>query len=108
MTFEHKIVFGLGDIKAVIFQCKCGARAAIKPESMEFPPMKCPCDHAWDWNIPLNFNSTESPFRAFLMSLARLRSLPLNQCGFTIFLELDKPQDEAFMRSAPQKSERVP
>ncbi|KKK72589.1 hypothetical protein LCGC14_2902380, partial [marine sediment metagenome] len=33
MTVEHRIVVGLGDIKAVVFQCnKCAARVAVSPD----------------------------------------------------------------------------
>lgn len=89
MTFENTVIFGLEEIKAVIFECKCGARIAVSPESMNFPPAKCPCGHAWDWNIALNFNSTESPFQAFLSSVARLRSLPMDKFGFKILLQIE-------------------
>jgi len=50
MTFENKIVVGLGEIKAVTFQCsdtKCEARVSVPPDNVSVPE-KCPhCGRQW-------------------------------------------------------------
>ena len=49
MTFEHKIIVGLDDIKAVIIECKCGTRVSLSPDAVHIPE-KCPataCDAVW-------------------------------------------------------------
>jgi hypothetical protein len=49
MTFEHKIVVGVDDIKAVIVECKCGIRVSFPPDKVSIPE-NCPapdCGIAW-------------------------------------------------------------
>lgn len=105
MTLQETISFELTEVRAVVFECEsCGARVSVAPEKIEKPPTKCPCDHAWDWNVGTGFNSTESPFRGFLLSLAKLRGLPKGKFGCRILLEIEKLATP----SASQRSEQVP
>jgi hypothetical protein len=90
MTFENRIVFDLAEIKAVIFECKsCGARISLVPPIPTMPPQVCPTGHHWQWNVDTGYDSTGSPFRAFLSSLARLQDPLLgNNMGFRVLLEI--------------------
>lgn len=106
MTFENRTIFSLVDVKAIVFECThddCGARISLKPEGTKRPPDRCPQGHSWDWNTYLNFNSTESPFIAFLSSLGRLREVSDN-LGMRMFLEIEQSN---LMRSTSQKSEQA-
>lgn len=94
MTFEHKIVWGLEDIKYVIFECnECKARASLLLQSSFRPPAKCPNGHPWDWNIGLGYSSTESPHLAFLSALKKLSDPGLKDVGFRVFLEFEEPKE---------------
>ena len=93
MTFEHKIIVGLEEIKAVVFRCNnCGSTVAIPPAKLDSVPKQCPNDHAWNSNLPPEFAG--SPFAAFINSLKKLRE-PIydNQAGFKIFLEFNAPEN---------------
>jgi hypothetical protein len=93
MTFEHKIVVGLEEIKGIIFECnQCKSRTVLTPESANFPPQKCPNGHGWNWNVSTGYGSTESPFQAFLTSLKKLRDPLSESVGFKIFLEFEEPK----------------
>lgn len=93
MTFEQRMLFGLDEVKAIVFECEqCGAKTSIKPGTTDKPPSKCPIGHAWDWNVAMNFNSTESPFCAFLSSFIRISQLP-KTIGFKMYLEIERPKD---------------
>ncbi len=94
MTVEQKIVFGLEEITAVIFECnECKSRASINTEHLSFPPQRCPSGHSWDWNLASPFGATDSPFRMFISSLGRLRDPLSEKVGFKILLEINKPKD---------------
>ncbi len=94
MTFEHRIVCGLNEIKFIVFECKsCGARVSLAAQNTARPPAKCPNDHAWDWNSYLGYQSTESPFIALLSSLKKLADPSLKDVGFKVLIEFEKPKD---------------
>jgi hypothetical protein len=93
MTVEQRMVFGLDEVKSLIFECNCGARVSMRPEGLTMPPERCPCGHPWDWNIGLNFPSTESPYRAFISSLSHLRAVKPEKFGFRVLMEIEKPQN---------------
>jgi len=91
MTFEHKIVVGLAEIKALIFECKeCGARLSFPPEKMEIFPKGCPNNHRWDSNVDLS--DSGFLFSAFVSCLKKLREPIYERVGFKIFLEFDQPK----------------
>src|ERR1035441_2228377 len=93
MTIENRIVFDLAEIKAVVFECcTCVATASLPIGKADQPPSQCPTGHRWDWNVNTGYQSTESPFRAFLASLDKMIDLRCIQLGFRIWLEL-KPSD---------------
>lgn len=90
MTIESRIVFDLTEIKSVIFECTtCGARTSLPLGKVDYPPQHCPAGHSWNWNVRTGYQSTESPFRALLSALAKLRDPLLGQMGFNLFLEID-------------------
>jgi hypothetical protein len=94
MTPEQRILFGLEEIKAIVFECtECGARSSIKPGISRKPPYTCPSGHAWDWDVSVSFSSTESPFRALFGALARLPDLTTGKTGFKMYLEIERPKD---------------
>ncbi|MHB8484939.1 MAG: hypothetical protein ACYDCM_04280 [Candidatus Acidiferrales bacterium] len=93
MTYERKIIVGLEEIKAVIFQCnECKSRIVLAPENVESPPRKCPREHAWDWNIVAEYDQMGSPFVCFLLGLKQLRNPLIERCGFKVFLEFEEPK----------------
>jgi hypothetical protein len=93
MTYEGRIAFSLDEIKTVVFECtRCAARIALVPERRDTPPDACPRGHAWDWNVSLNYTSTESPFRALLSALALLREDTAER-GFKLRFEIDQPSE---------------
>ena len=93
MTFEHKMIAGLGEIKALVFECnKCNARVSLVPENIDMVPNSCPRGHAWDWNNVDDYQKVGSPFMALVHSLKRLRDPLSERVGFKIFLEFDGPK----------------
>jgi hypothetical protein len=91
MTFERKIVAGLGDIKAVSFECKrCLARLTVSPDKMELP-MQCPaCRERWVFTSG-DYNAVSaSPYENFITSLGRVRLLLANGAPFRILLEFSE------------------
>jgi hypothetical protein len=94
MTFEHRIVCGIEEVKAITLECKeCKARVSLNPANTMRPPDKCPNGHAWDWNVYLGYNSTESPFVALFSSLKKLADPALKEIGFRLFFEFEKPKE---------------
>lgn len=88
MTVEHRVIFGLEEIKAVIFQCnQCKTRVAIIPDELESIPHKCPKEHAWDWNIAPEFSG--SCFLGLITSLRKLKDPIYEKTGFKILLEFE-------------------
>jgi hypothetical protein len=95
MTFEHKLLVGLGEIKAIVFECnECHSRTVFLPGDVEVPPLKCPREHHWDWNTPSEPRAFETSFAAFLWGVKRLRDSARKNPGFTILLEFEEPKRE--------------
>jgi hypothetical protein len=70
MTVEHRLVFGLDDIVAVVFECRrqgCGARLSMVPSKIKLEHLRvCPaCDAGW---LSADVNTVRD---APVMSLAR-------------------------------------
>jgi hypothetical protein len=94
VTYEQRFICGLEEIKAITFECKeCKARVVLIPSTAAKPPAKCPNHHAWDWNVYLGYESTESPYIAFLTALKRLSDPAQKDAGFRVLLEFEKPKD---------------
>ncbi len=95
MTFEHKIIVGLNDIKAVILECTdqenkgCHARFSASPDMIQIPA-KCPlCNATW-WKGDRTFRQYENLHQmTFLELLAKLRDREADGAPFRILLELD-------------------
>jgi hypothetical protein len=96
MTFEHKLLVGLEEIKAIVFECnECKSRTTLSPEQIDAPPMQCPRGHPWDWNIPAQYQQTGSPFVSWLHSLRRLRDPMIVKVNFKMYLEFEGAKDSA-------------
>jgi hypothetical protein len=95
MTFEHRVICGLEEIKAIVFECKeCKARVSLDARETKKPPATCPNGHHWDWNVYLGYGSTESPYVALLSALTKLTEPGLKDVGFKVFLEFEEPKHE--------------
>jgi hypothetical protein len=94
MTFEHKMVAGLGEIRAIVFVCtECKSRVVLEPDGVEAPPSECPSGHKWDWDRPTEYAANASTaFVSFLVALKKLRDPMAQRAGFKILLEFDQPK----------------
>lgn len=98
MTFEHKIVVSLDDIKAVTFECKeCGTRTTIPTEKLQEAPSACGrCKTIW-WSGNQAANqpwvtTAQLAIPAFIGGLFRIRTLiQEKQEPVRILLEFDQP-----------------
>ena|SRR2546425_903707 len=101
MTVERKIVVGLGDLKAVIFECKhgqCRARAVVPPEHSKVPE-HCPgCGKEWmRLSLLGDIKVTSSTYVNFVEAIGKIRSDD-SESGrnewpkFRILLEFDEPE----------------
>jgi len=91
MTVERKVVIGLDEIKAIIFQCiKCGSRMCIPPDKFDSIPSQFPNGHAMLTQFPPDFAG--STLLAFLTGLRKLREPLYETAGFKIFLEFEEPK----------------
>jgi hypothetical protein len=95
MTIEHKIVVGLSDIKAVIFECRqCRTRVSMAPDKIDVPP-RCPkgsCDGpAWIVGKPAEMTSdyegSTSAHLNFASAIGYIRKH--NGAAFRILLEFE-------------------
>ena len=95
MTIEHKIVVGLSDIKAVIFECRqCRTRVSMAPDGINVP-QRCPktgCDSpAWIVGKPAGMTSdyegSTSAHLNFVSAIGHIREH--NGATFRILLEFD-------------------
>ncbi|MGD0471556.1 MAG: hypothetical protein ABSA54_24535 [Terriglobales bacterium] len=91
MTFENKIVVGLNDIKAVIFECSnCRARICVSPDKVQIPK-ECPsCNKGWRSAEKQSFLSDTSQEMNFIDALAKLRVLETKPLPFRILLEFEE------------------
>ena len=95
MTIERKIIVGIEDIKALVFECNsCLSRLTILPKAGAYTkiPPKCPhCHHEWLLLEPPRYEPVPSPFINLASSIERIKFLDGVDYGFRILLELDEP-----------------
>lgn len=99
MTVERRIVVSLGDIRAVIFQCKsCATRVAVPPDKLDNATAlldKCSvCDAGW-WsqNATKLLTQPAASFVVFLRALGQIGTPDASETvGFTLSLEFDEPR----------------
>jgi hypothetical protein len=103
MTIEHKIVVGLDDIKAVIFECRqCRTRLVMSPDSAAIPP-RCPkhdCDSK-PWIIGKAAevtNDYEATTSAQLNLISAIGLLRKRNGGFRVLFEF---LDERSVAASP-------
>jgi len=87
MTYEHRLLVGFEEIKAVVFECNaCKTRVSIPMAEFNGAPFGCPKQHAWESNRATV--ETMPAFKALALFLARLSSDDFQkQVGFKVFLE---------------------
>jgi hypothetical protein len=92
MTLEHKIVVGLSDIKAVIFECRqCQTRISVPAKEIKIP-LACPtCESVWIKGKPAgttnNYDGSTSAHLNFVSAIGHIREH--NGAAFTILLEFE-------------------
>jgi len=92
MTIEHKIVVGLKDIKAVIFECAnptCHARLSVSPDKIRIPTQCQNCNAAWMGRERKSFQDDTSQQMNFVNALGNIRLLEENGAPFRILLEFE-------------------
>jgi hypothetical protein len=87
MTVERKIVVGLGDIKAIRFQCKkCGASISLTETNKFAMPLKCvACPVEFRSSVPTH----HSALAEFSDAILNLRKFPNENCE--LLFEFDDP-----------------
>ncbi len=87
MTFEHRLLVGFEEIKAVVFECNtCKTRTSIPLAEFNRAPYVCPKQHAW--NISELTVETSPMFHALALLLSRLATDDFQkQAGFKVYLE---------------------
>jgi hypothetical protein len=90
VTFEHKIVVGLDDIKAVSFECNnCHTRVTMPPGDIKVP-MKChQCPQIWIEVDISQYQAVASPYVNFITAIGKIRTLLENKAPFKILLEFE-------------------
>jgi hypothetical protein len=77
MAIERKIIIGLNDVKALVFECNiCKSRISIPIEEavdIASMPKKCYIGHHWNWNIAPAASS--SPYAAIIQALASINAI---------------------------------
>ena len=94
MTFEHKIVVGVDDIKAVVIACKCGIRLSLSPDDIRIPA-NCPspdCGIAWSakptHSVSSEHDAWASANLSFADAIGQMRK-HLKNSSFRILLEFN-------------------
>jgi hypothetical protein len=98
MTLEHRMVVGLGDIRAVTLECKkCGARLTLSPEKLtERSLNQCPmCRDIWLEPTHVSTTTHASEFLRFLLLLGDAQKAQQkgsdSEARVRVLLELDVP-----------------
>lgn len=90
MTFEHKIVVGLDDIKAVSLECsQCYTRITMKPDDIRIPHRCQRCDAAWIYGDPSQYQSVTSAHLNFVYAIGQIRKQLKGGSPFKILLEFN-------------------
>ncbi|HTR78837.1 MAG TPA: hypothetical protein VMH39_12030 [Gemmatimonadaceae bacterium] len=95
MTVEHRVIVGLGDIRAVVLECKkCGARLRLSPEKVTDGHLgRCPsCREDWLSLVMRSGDAWQSRSVAFLLSLSAARESQADALvNLRILFEIDDP-----------------
>lgn len=98
MVVERRIVAGVRDLKAILFECnKCKTRTCHSPDSAPDIPYRCACGHQWrqePGERPTPAVEHHEPyFVRFVKAIQTLRLLEKeNPLGFTILFEFEEPR----------------
>ena len=87
MTFEHRLLVGFEEIKAVVFECNaCKTRTSIPMAEFNGSPSICPKQHAWD--VTDAVVQTAPAFKVLAVLLTKMSDINFQkQVGFKVFLE---------------------
>ena len=94
MTIERRFVAGVGDIKAICFECvTCCARVSRSPSPRLVIPFTCP-DCGKSWVIPHNREPVESEtsFHNLVRAVCDIKTISENP-PFKILFEFDEPNN---------------
>jgi hypothetical protein len=97
MTVERKIIVGLADLKAIVFECRqerCKARVTVLPDRA-FIPQRCPaCGREWMPSAPPEGKITLSNYANLVEAIAKIRAQEPNDewPRFNMLLEFDEPE----------------
>jgi hypothetical protein len=92
MTFEHKIVVGLDDVRAVTFECcQCQARLTVSPDKLQVPRRCQQCDAPWIIGTPMHVGSSTSSYVNFANAIGEIREQLSKGAPFKLLLEFDAP-----------------
>jgi hypothetical protein len=95
MVVERRIITGIEDIKAVIFECvKCKSRTSHSPDRAIDVPYACVCGHLWrKEDHSARMARMEQSSVQFVSAIAALRMVDReNPLGFKILLEFEEPK----------------
>jgi hypothetical protein len=95
VTFEHKIVVGLEEIRAISFEChQCKTRLTVSPDDIRAIPTACPhCNFSWRLPKDEQAGPPGSPPKNFAFGIKELKiRFTAEVIGFTILLEFDEPK----------------
>jgi hypothetical protein len=89
MTFEHRLLVGFGEIKAIVFECNnCKTRVSIPMEEFSGAPLTCPKQH--DWKGGESTVGEVPVFKGLALLFKRMGSDDFQkQVGFRVFLEFE-------------------
>lgn len=89
MTFEHRLLVGFDEIKAVVFECnECKTRTSIPVKEFNAPPLLCPKEHAWVTNKPVIEQMTALAALGSLLKSLRDEAFQ-ERAKFRVFLEFE-------------------
>jgi hypothetical protein len=98
MTIEQKLVVGLDDIAAVVFECNhCHVRISLNPDNIGVLKGSCPrCLYVWEFLEPASAlpapNLSKSYFTDFTEALGKIRRMDPQTVGFSLLLEFKEPE----------------
>jgi hypothetical protein len=100
MTFERRMIAGIEDIKAVVFQCgdkKCKVRTTVPVDALREVPRACPsCNLPWNQDATVqHVNTSAGAPVALVQAIVTMRVLQREgkEENFKILFEFDEPTD---------------
>ena len=93
MTAEDRYIIDLSDLRAIRFECQCGASVTLKLQDWMKSPRACPaCDVPWLLGEGTEPFMTLQKLQQGLNGIARLLKKQ-DAMRFGVRLELDRPKE---------------